>query len=267
MIGIAIAEGHIHSVDDPITTYLPELAERDVRFNNITIRHLLLMASGMEYKEFRAFLFNSDDTLTTYYPDQRKITLENTKIIDPPGNYFLYNKYHPQMLGMILERSTGMPVSQYLQTRIWDKIGMEFDGSWSTDSLSSDFEKMETGVNARAIDFAKFGMLYLNQGDWQGIQVIPQTWVKESTSPLIPENYSTYYSDQMPALSGQGYYKFMWWGTQRPEGSYDFSAAGDKGQFIYISPAKKLVIVRNGIDYGISFTKWVNLFYEFANQF
>ena len=267
LIGIAIAEGYIHSVDDPITTYLPELAERDVRFNNITIRHLLLMASGMEYKEFRAFLFNSDDTLTTYYPDQRKITLENTKIIDPPGNYFLYNKYHPQMLGMILERSTGMPVSQYLQTRIWDKIGMEFDGSWSTDSLSSDFEKMETGVNARAIDFAKFGMLYLNQGDWQGIQVIPQTWVKESTSPLIPENYSTYYSDQMPALSGQGYYKFMWWGTQRPEGSYDFSAAGDKGQFIYISPARKLVIVRNGIDYGISFTKWVNLFYEFANQF
>jgi CubicO group peptidase (beta-lactamase class C family) len=96
----------------------------------------------------------------SYYPDQRKISLENTHIIDPPGQYFLYNKYHPQLLGMILERATGMSVTNYLQTRIWDPLGMEFGGSWSTDSEAFDFEKMETGVNARAIDFAKFGVSY-----------------------------------------------------------------------------------------------------------
>jgi len=164
LIGIAIQEGYINSVDDPITKYIPELAERDPQFNEITIRHVLLMASGLEYTEMRPLLFNGDDPLTTYFPDQRKITLENTHIIDPPGQYFQYNKYHPQLLGLILERTTGMTATQYLQTRIWNPLGMEFDGSWSTDSVGSDFEKMETGVNARAIDFAKFGVLYLNGG-------------------------------------------------------------------------------------------------------
>jgi CubicO group peptidase (beta-lactamase class C family) len=96
LIGIAIDEGYIESVDDPITIYLPELAERDPRFNDITIRHLLLMASGLDYEEFRPLLFNSDDILTSYYPDQRKISLENTHIIAFPGEYFRYNKYHPQ---------------------------------------------------------------------------------------------------------------------------------------------------------------------------
>jgi CubicO group peptidase (beta-lactamase class C family) len=267
LIGLAIQEGFIKSVNDPITDYLPELAERDPRFKEITIRHVLLMASGLEYEEFRPLLFNSDDILTSYFPDQRKITLENTHIIDPPGQYFRYNKYHPQLLGMILERSTGMLVSTYLQTRIWDKLGMEFDGSWSTDSLSSDFEKMETGVNARAIDFAKFGVLFLNGGQWQGKQVLSKSWVDESTRPLIPENYSDYYTEWFTSMPGKGYYKYMWWGLAREDGSYDFSAEGNKGQFIYISPGKKLVIVRNGVEYGIPSGDWLKLFYEFASQY
>ncbi len=112
MIGMAIQEGFIKSVDDPITTYLPELAQRDPRFKLITIRDVLLMASGLDYVKFRPLLFNSDDILTTYYPNQRKLALENTHVIDPPGQYFLYNKYHPQLLGLILERATGMPVTQ-----------------------------------------------------------------------------------------------------------------------------------------------------------
>lgn len=266
LIGIAIEEGYINSLDDPITTYLPELAERDARFHEITIRDLLLMASGFEYKELRPFLLNGDDPLTTYYPDQRKIALENTNIIDPPGAYFLYNKYHPQLLGMILERTTGMPVTSYLQTRIWDPLGMEFDGSWSTDSEASDFEKMEAGVNARAIDFAKFGVLFLNGGTWQGAQVIPKEWVEESTQPLLPANYADYYNDWVKAMPGKGYYKYMWWGIAREQGTYDFIAEGDKGQFIYVSPQKNLVIIRHGIKFGIPSEEWLKLFYEFANQ-
>lgn len=267
LIGKTIEEDYINSVDDPITVYLPELAERDPQFNEITIRHLLLMASGLEYTEMRPLLFNGDDPLTTHFTDQRKITLENTYIIDPPGLYFQYNKYHPQLLGLILERTTGMTVTKYLQTRIWDPLGMEFDGSWSTDSKDSDFEKMETGVNARAIDFAKFGVLYLNDGFWEGTQVIPKAWVDESTQPLLPENYSDYYNDYVKAMPGQGYYKYMWWGMAREAGSYDFTAEGDKGQFIYVSPQKNMVIVRNGIKYGIPSEKWLKLFYEFASQY
>jgi CubicO group peptidase (beta-lactamase class C family) len=266
LIGIAIEEGYIQSVDDPITTYLPELAERDPRFREITIRHLLLMASGLEYEEFRPLLLNSDDILTSYYPDQRKISLENTHIIDPPGQYFRYNKYHPQLLGMILERTTGMSVTSFLQTRLWDTLGMEFSGSWSTDSQASDFEKMETGVNARALDFAKFGVLFLNDGNWQGNQVISKAWVEESTQPLLPEHYTDYYPEWFASLPGQAYYKYMWWGIIHEGGSYDFAAEGDKGQFIYVSPQKDLVIVRNGLDYGIPTEEWIKLFYDFARQ-
>jgi CubicO group peptidase (beta-lactamase class C family) len=267
LIGKAIEEGHIRSVDDPITTYLPELAQRDPRFSAITIRHLLSMASGLEYQANRPLVLNGDDPLTTYFPDQRKLALENTNIREAPGLHFLYNKYHPQLLGMILERTTGMSVTNYLQTRIWNPLGMEFGGSWSVDSETSDFEKMESGVNARAIDFAKFGVLFLNGGVWQGKQVISKAWVDESTQPEARNDYSAYYPEQVTVMPGKGYYKYMWWGMEREDGTYDFAARGDKGQYIYISPSKKLVIVRNGIDFGIHTRQWIRLLYNFASQF
>lgn len=267
LIGIAIEEGHIDSVDNPITTYLPELAARDPRFQDITIRHVLLMASGLEYQDLRAFLLNGDDPLTTYYPDQRELGLENTHIIAPPGRYFSYNKYHPQWLGMILERATGMSVTAYLQTRIWDRIGMEYDGSWSLDSQASGFEKMETGVNARAIDFAKFGLLFLNGGRWEGQPVVPQAWVDASTQPYLPTRYDEYYDDWVKAMPGQGYYAFMWWGMVREDGGYDFFGEGDKGQFIYVSPRNNLIIVRNGLRFGVPSDEWLQLFFAFASQY
>jgi CubicO group peptidase (beta-lactamase class C family) len=168
---------------------------------------------------------------------------------------------------MILERATGMPVTTYVQTRLWDKLGMEFDGSWSTDSTASDFEKMETGVNARAIDFAKFGVLFLDDGSWQGNQVISKAWVEESTRPFFPQNQADYYTEYFASLPGRAYYNYMWWGFMREADTFDFSAEGDKGQFIYVSPQKKMVIVRNGIDFGIPAEEWLRLFYEFASQY
>jgi CubicO group peptidase (beta-lactamase class C family) len=267
LIGIAIEEGYIGDVNDPVTDYLPELAERDPRFESITLRHLLMMSSGLDYQANRSLLFNGDDPLTTYYPDQRQISLNNTQIVDPPGSYFQYNKYHPQLLGMVLERTTGMPVTEYLQTRLWDPLGMEFGGSWSLDSETSGFEKMETGLNARAIDFAKFGQLFLNSGNWNGEQVIAEAWVAESTAPEVSTDYETYYPDWFANMPGQGYYKYMWWGMVRDDDTYDYVAEGDKGQFIYISPHKNLVIVRNGIVYGIPSNDWLKLFYQFATEF
>jgi CubicO group peptidase (beta-lactamase class C family) len=144
---------------------------------------------------------------------------------------------------------------------------MEFAGSWSTDSVSSDFEKMETGVNGRAIDFAKLGALFLNGGLWQGKQVISNAWVEEATQPLLPENYDEYYDDFVKSLPDRGYYNAMWWGMAREDGGYDFSAAGDKGQFIYVSPEKDLVIVRHGIDFGITALEWYRLLNAFARQY
>ena len=272
LVGMAIAEGYIDGVDDPVTDYLPELAERDARFLKITIRHLLLMAAGMDYQEMRPALFNGDDPLTTYYPDQRRAALEYTEIVDRPGEYFQYNRYYPQLLGLIVERATGMAVADYMQEKLWEPIGAEFDGSWCLDSEASGFEKMEAGVNARAIDFAKLGRLYLEGGAWNGTQVFPVEWVAESTQVDRATHGADYYPDAMGQAifdDLNGYYKYMWYGFFRGEDGYDFAAEGDHGQFIYVSPAKNLIIVRNGLEYGYDWTwaDWIAASYDFASEF
>jgi CubicO group peptidase (beta-lactamase class C family) len=226
---------------------------------------MLLMASGLEYREMRPFILNGDDPLTTYYPDQRAISLTNTHIVEPPGRHFSYNKYHPQLLGMVLERTTGMRPTRYLQAKLWDPLGMEHGGSWSTDSQASDFERMEAGLNGRAIDFARFGVLFRDGGVWGGRQVVPRAWVEQATGPWAAPD-PTYYPAWFASRPGQAYYGLMWWGFARPDGSYDFAALGDKGQVIYISPSRDLVIVRFGEQYGQPSGDWLGLFYRFAER-
>jgi CubicO group peptidase (beta-lactamase class C family) len=272
LVGAAVDDGSIRSIDDPITDYLPELMERDQRFEDITIRNLLLMASGLEYSEMRWGLFNGDDPITTYYPDQRKAAIEFIEVMDLPGEYFLYNKYHPQLLGLILERSTGVSVTEYTQTKLWDPVGMEFSGSWSLDSEESGFEKMEAGLNARTIDFAKLGRLYLENGDWDGLEVISADWIAESTTADPDHRTDLYYPDDFGQTlfhDLDGFYKFMWYGYFRDGYANDFAAEGDHGQFIYVSPYKDLIIVRNGTEYGEewNWNQWIELFYQFASTF
>lgn len=257
LIGLAIEEGYISSVDDPVTRYLPELGRRDPRFERITIRHLLTMSSGLDYQDMRWFFFNGDDPLTTYHPDQRAISLSDTQIIDEPDKYFLYNKYHPQLLGMILERSTGLSVTAWTQSRLWDPLGMSFDGAWALDSTFSGFEKMEAGLNARPIDLAKLGSLFLHRGLWNGQKVISPEWVALATGSDP--------SGRAPAFDDERFYAFMWWGLVRAEGPPDFFAAGDHGQYIYVSPANHVVIVRTGSDYGISSNRWIDSFARAAD--
>src|SRR6266498_2063023 len=263
LIGIAIQEGYIQSVNDPITNYMPELLKRDPAFGKITIRDLLMMSSGIKYAEF-PFL-NGDDAKTYYYPDLRRLALEGTRIVGLPGKQFLYNNYHPLLLGLILERATGTPVATYLEEKIWKPLGMEFPGSWSLDSEGG-FEKMESGINARAIDFAKFGRLFLNNGNWDGVQVVPAAWVAESTQEGKSVDRATYYPDNEFFRAMNGYYKYMWWGMRRGENDYDFMARGDHGQYIYVSPHNKLIIVHNGEQFGIEPNEWLKIFYQFASD-
>src|SRR5208337_1514266 len=128
LVGIAIDEGKIGSVRDPITKYLPELAKRDPRFAQITIRGLLMMSSGIRYNEDPPF---RDNDVTYHATDLRRAALEKTAIVEAPGKHWLYNNYHPLLLGMILERVTGMSVTAYLQEKLWEPLGMEYPGSWS----------------------------------------------------------------------------------------------------------------------------------------
>jgi CubicO group peptidase (beta-lactamase class C family) len=256
LVGIAIQEGYIKSVADPITDYIPELTERDPRFNKIQIRHLLMMASGLRYDSGRPISFG-DDNLTYEFNDLRHLALTETQVVEEPGITFLYNNYNPLLLGMILERATGRSVTAYLQEKIWIPLGMEYGGSWSLDSDKTGFEKMESGINARAIDFAKFGRLYLNGGIWNGTQIVPSEWVVESTR------------DNGLIQDAKIYYGYMWWGEKCNPNSQDYLAMGNFGQFIYVSPAKNLIIVRNGEKFGVEgegeeWVVWGDLFCQFA---
>jgi CubicO group peptidase (beta-lactamase class C family) len=237
LVGIAIDEGYIKSVDEPITNYIPELLKKDKRFESITIRNLLTMSSGIKYEEggFLPWSEEADDTKTYYATNLRELAL-NCQIEGKPGEYFEYNNYNPLLVGMILERATRMPVSRFMETKLWRPMGMEADGSWSLDSNKDGFEKMESGVNARARDFARFGMLFAKEGSWEGEQLISRRWVEESTRPDISTDPSQDY-------------QYFWW-VNTPEGSNHFSAQGNYGQYIYVAPEKDLVIVRLGKEEG-----------------
>ncbi len=254
LVGIAIHEGLIKSVNDPITNYLPELAVRDARFQKITIHDLLGMASGIRFDEKR-FMWHDEGNLTYRFNDLRSLALNKTVIIEPPGQTFVYNDYNPILLGMILERATGKPVTDYLQEKLWTPLGMEFGGSWTLDGNSTAFETMSCCINAHALDFAKFGRLYLNNGNWDGNQIVPAEWVAESTR-----------MDKGRKLDESLSYGHLWWEMPDPLGANDFFAWGNLGQFIYISPTRNLVIVRNGERYGLEGEgyEWASIFHQFA---
>ncbi len=256
LIGIAIDEGLIKSVDHPITKYIPELQDKDLRYSSITIKNLLSMASGLMYVEEGTPF--SDDTKTYYDPNLRAVALSSV-IEEEPGKTFHYNNYNYLLLGIILERTTGMPVAKYMEEKLWKPLGMEAPASWSLDSEASGFEKMESGINARAIDFAKFGRLYLNNGssNWNGEQVVSENWVSTSTSAN---------STSDPSMQ----YQYGWWiypseeeGVVASSNSHHhFSARGNLGQFIYIVPEKNLIMVRHGYDFGD--VNWISLFEKIA---
>ena len=164
--------------------------------------------------------------------------MQTLNIADPPGEYFLYDKYHPQLLGLILERTTGMSVTEFTQRKLWDPLGMEFDGAWCLDSEKSGFEKMEAGLNARAIDFAKLGSLFLHNGEWSGQQVISADWVQESTALDTATQNADYYADEFGNEvydSGRGWYKYFWYGMGRDDGTYDFTARRPRAVYLRVA--------------------------------
>jgi CubicO group peptidase (beta-lactamase class C family) len=251
LVGIAIDEGSIGSVIDPLTKYLPELAERDPRFEQIALRDLLTMSSGIRYEEQSLPLPWGDDVDTYYGTDLRDLALSATQIVRPPGQEWLYNNYHPLLLGLVLERATGMSVSDYMATKLWQPLGAEADATWNLDSGVSGFEKMESGLNATPVDFARFGQLFLHEGQWNGTRIVSQDWVRVATAADTSAD---------PAV----HYQYFWWiDTERPG---RFFALGNFGQYIYVAPDAGTVIVRNGRDWGVDNDTWLTVFREVADQ-
>ena len=232
LVGIALDEGFISSLDDPLTDYLPELSERDPRFGDIKLRHMITMSSGLGFREGST---PWDDPANTYYgTDLRSAALTTTEIETAPGEEFHYNDWNLILMGVVLERTTGMSLSTFMETRLWQPMGAEADGTWSLDSETSGYEKVFVGINGRAIDFAKLGWLYMNDGRNGSHQVIPDGFVDEATRVDTT-------TDPAP------HYQYYWWIDEDRNSYY---AQGDHCQYIYVDPAADLVLVRHGLTCG-----------------
>lgn len=248
LIGIAIEEGKVRSVDDPVIEYIPELKNKGL--DSLTIRDLLLMSAGIDYQRiedtFFLFIPFSPDIQTFYGNDLRGIvsTLKAGK--NPIGASFNYNDYYPILEGIILERATNMSVSLYTQKKIWEPMGMEFDSFWTLDSEEKGFERTLVGFKASAVDLARFGLLFLHRGNWNGKKILSERWVQEATSPNPQDSREWKVFPFWPKLGG--FYKYHWWGLKNSDQSYDFMARGNLGQLIYISPSTRTVIVRLGSE-------------------
>lgn len=174
---------------------------------------------------------------------------------------FFYNNYHPLLLGIILERTTGMHMADYFQKKIWEKIGAEYDASWSLDSEASGFEKMESGLNFRSIDYAKIGSMLLHGGKWNGNILVSEDWLRRSTIAIKPLEQSDIDSEFLKGVNIG--YQYMRYSAENDKGGHDFFSAGKYGQYIYISPENDAVIVRTGMSEG-SVDWWPDVFKQIA---
>lgn len=192
LIGCAIEDGLIESVNEPITNYLPELKKNGLE--RVTIEHLLQMTSGIKFNE--SYINPLGHAATSYYGSNLRKAVGKLKLKNEPGKAFNYVSGDTQLLGMVLERALkGKTISAYLEEKLWLPMHMEFDASWSTDREKNGVEKTFCCLNARARDFAKLGRLYLNKGNWDGQQLVPRAWVEQSTK-LDDSNGAWYYQYQ-----------------------------------------------------------------------
>lgn len=259
LIGKAIENGYI-AVNDPIEKYISEFSGKEI--GKTTIEDLLLMRSNIVYDENKYTWF-SDDTLTYWYDNLRELALSHTELTNKYGGKFHYNNYHPLLLGIILERSTGVTVSQFFEREIWQKMGAEHDASWSLDSKKHGFEKMESGINFRAVDFIKLGSLVIHNGYWNDAQIIDKDWLALSTVSELPINNDEY--DGSFLSSKNIGYKYMWYYTPSDKYGCDIIAWGKSDQILYISPANDTVVLRTGkTDGGVS--DWVKTLQNIISQ-
>ena len=241
LFGIAIEEGLIKSIDDNVSIYLDDF--EGTGYEDVKIKNLLQMSSGIEFNEDYADP-NSDinrfaraTAKGSSFRDFAK-TLKNGK---KQGTYNHYVSLDTQVLGMILESVTDMPLREYLYKRIWSKIGTESDAYYIADKTGTDMAL--GGLNATLRDFSKFGQLYLNEGSWDGEQIVPKSWVIKSHTPDAPHLMPNA-GDLSSSEWGYGY---QWWIPGDP--LTDYTAHGIFNQFIYVDPVSNVVIAKTSSNH------------------
>ncbi len=253
LIGCAIQDGYLESVNDSIDQILPELV--NLKNKGLTISHLLTMSSGSDWDEQYSSAFSI--TTKAYYGKNIDKLMASVKVVNEPGKIFKYKSGDTQLLAMILVRVTGKSISQYASEKLWQPLGAEKNALWSLDKEDG-MEKAYCCFNSNARDFAKLGSLLLKSGEWNGKQILPKDYLFES---ITPANYLL--NEKNKPLS---YFGYHWWILNYRGFTIPY-ARGLHGQYIFVLPHNNSVIVRLGHfrsdqkinDHPLDVYTWINM--------
>lgn len=234
LMGIAISEGYVESVEDPIGKYIPEFA--GTQMENIPIRACLQMASGINFNEDTDM---SGFSMRTLMGTPAMKVISKYGIQEKPYTYRRYLSINTEILGQIIKNTTGRGLAEYMEEKLWKKIGTEHDAYWT---LSNGTELAMGGLSVSLRDYARFARLYLNEGIYNGEQILAKDWVKDSMDASADYSKPGANLDAYNAIG----YGYQWW---VPEGNqHEFMAIGVYGQWIYVNPSKQVMIVKTSAD-------------------
>lgn len=234
LIGAALKEGHISSLSDPVTRYVPSLAGS--AYENVSVRDVLMMSSGVRwneaYTDARSDRRRLLEAQISQVPGSALAVIKSLPRAAEPGTWNNYSTGETQVAAELLRGAVKRPLATYLSERIWSKFGMEADATWWLDSPDG-VEIGGSGFSATLRDYGRFGLFFLNDGVAEQEAILPAGWMREATSPKLLLNGTS--------LS----YGYLWWTAATPDSQRDgaFAARGIHGQFLYVNPAAKVVIV------------------------
>lgn len=232
LIGCAMDDGFIKSVDQSVDALLPDYP--NLHHKGLKLKHLLTMSSGSNWDEAYSTAFSI--TTKAYYGNNLPRLMKEVQMVETPGETFSYRSGDTQLLALILTRVTGQTLSDYAAEKLWHPIGAETEALWSLDRKNG-MEKAYCCFNSHARDFARLGQLVLNKGHWKGRQLISEEYLEAATHP------ATHLKDSKG--KSVTYYGYQWWLMDHQQEIIPY-ARGILGQYIFIIPSQKAVIVRLG---------------------
>ncbi|MGE3647537.1 MAG: serine hydrolase domain-containing protein [Reyranellaceae bacterium] len=239
LIGIALSEGSIRSLDDVVANYVPELA--DTAYGATPIRALLQMSSGIAYRETYEPDDDSRKLGAALFPPNAEGAIASIRQFNvrvaAPGTTFNYSSADSEVLGLVLSRAVHMSIAEYLSSRIWRKLGTEADAGWATDPQGQEITFCCMVATLR--DWARFALMLAHDGKWNGQQIVPRQWIIDSTT-VPPNSYLA--PGRLSPILGYGYQTWISAGERRR-----FSLIGIQGQTILIDPVTKMVLVHTAV--------------------
>lgn len=233
LAGIALDEGKIQSLDDPVSRYIPSY--RKGMQADVTIRHLLTMSGGMAWDEAYSSLFSV--TTHGYYGNDLYKLVTGLEVCDRPGVQYSYRSGETQLLAFVIEAATGKTLSQYAEEKLWKPMQAERDAYWLLDKQDGD-EKAFCCFHTTARDVARFARLMLHRGNWNGRQLVSQAYMDEMMRP------ASWLKDQW-GKDSLNYYGYQTW-IMHYHGQVNPYMRGMLGQYIIAIPSQDAIVVRLG---------------------